>query len=171
MLRDCERSKRHPHPKLLSQDRTAMECILRPCAPTRSLSSRYALLANISHAVRFQSTASATRPTQESSGQKWATSLCRHITDLPQRQKTAGCSRCAVLVRANQDFTQTPGPPKVLHCPSPALTWTHSNMLNSAGLQGVTQPPATPAIPPAKFGFVENAERINSRAAMVRFAC
>ena len=43
-----------------------------------------------------------------------------------------------------------------------------SSLLNPAGLQGVTQPPATPAIPSAKFGFVENAERINSRAAMVR---
>lgn len=35
--------------------------------------------------------------------------------------------------------------------------------------KGVTQPPRSPIVPPAKFGFVENAERLNSRAAMVRF--
>lgn len=33
--------------------------------------------------------------------------------------------------------------------------------------QGVTQPPYQPAVPPATFGFVDNAERLNSRAAMV----
>lgn len=35
-------------------------------------------------------------------------------------------------------------------------------------VQGVTQPPLKPEVPPATFGFVENAEIINSRAAMVR---
>ena len=33
--------------------------------------------------------------------------------------------------------------------------------------QGVTQPPRDPEVPPATFGFVDNAERINSRACMV----
>ena len=33
--------------------------------------------------------------------------------------------------------------------------------------QGVTLPPVQPSVPPSKFGFVENAERLNSRAAMV----
>ncbi len=33
--------------------------------------------------------------------------------------------------------------------------------------QGVTQPPYQPSVPPATFGFVDNAERLNSRAAMV----
>eukprot|EP00890_Picochlorum_soloecismus_P000766 jgi/Picsp_1/1690/NSC_05164-R1_one helix protein len=35
--------------------------------------------------------------------------------------------------------------------------------------KGVTQPPRSPIVPPAKFGFVENAERLNSRAAMIGF--
>ena len=34
--------------------------------------------------------------------------------------------------------------------------------------QGVTLPPVKPQVPPSRFGFVENAERLNSRAAMVR---
>lgn len=34
--------------------------------------------------------------------------------------------------------------------------------------QRVTQPPVQPEVPPAKFGFVESAEILNSRAAMVR---
>lgn len=33
--------------------------------------------------------------------------------------------------------------------------------------QGVTQPPVEPVVAPATFGFVYNAERLNSRAAMV----
>ncbi|EIE19161.1 hypothetical protein COCSUDRAFT_54758 [Coccomyxa subellipsoidea C-169] len=33
----------------------------------------------------------------------------------------------------------------------------------------VTQPPVQPEVPPAKFGFVESAERLNSRAAMLGF--
>lgn len=33
--------------------------------------------------------------------------------------------------------------------------------------KGVTQPPTKPVVPAAKFGFVENAEVLNSRAAMV----
>jgi hypothetical protein len=36
--------------------------------------------------------------------------------------------------------------------------------------KGMTQPPVKPTVPPPKFGFVDNAERLNSRAAMVR-AC
>lgn len=35
--------------------------------------------------------------------------------------------------------------------------------------QGVTLPPVQPSVPPSKFGFVENAERLNSRAAMIGF--
>jgi hypothetical protein len=35
--------------------------------------------------------------------------------------------------------------------------------------KGVTQPPRSPIVPPAKFGFVDNAERLNSRAAMIGF--
>lgn len=34
--------------------------------------------------------------------------------------------------------------------------------------KGVTMPPVQPTVPPATFGFVDNAERMNSRAAMVR---
>ena len=35
--------------------------------------------------------------------------------------------------------------------------------------QGVTQPKRFPDIPPGQFGFVDNAERLNSRAAMIGF--
>ena len=35
--------------------------------------------------------------------------------------------------------------------------------------QGVTQPKRFPDIPPGRFGFVEYAERLNSRAAMIGF--
>ena len=35
--------------------------------------------------------------------------------------------------------------------------------------KGVTQPPRSPVVPPPKFGFVENAEVLNSRAAMIGF--
>lgn len=35
----------------------------------------------------------------------------------------------------------------------------------------MTQPPYQPTVPPATFGFVDNAERLNSRAAMVRAPC
>lgn len=35
--------------------------------------------------------------------------------------------------------------------------------------RGVTQPPRSPVTPPPKFGFVENAEVLNSRAAMIGF--
>lgn len=35
-------------------------------------------------------------------------------------------------------------------------------------MQGVTQPPVQPVVSPSTFGFVDNAERLNSRAAMVR---
>lgn len=35
-------------------------------------------------------------------------------------------------------------------------------------VQGVTLPPAEPVVMPSTFGFVENAEKLNSRAAMVR---
>lgn len=35
--------------------------------------------------------------------------------------------------------------------------------------KGVTQPPRSPIVPPPKFGFVENAEILNSRAAMIGF--
>lgn len=39
----------------------------------------------------------------------------------------------------------------------------------------MTLPPVKPAVPPSNVGFVENAERLNSRAAMVRlghaFSC
>ena len=34
-------------------------------------------------------------------------------------------------------------------------------------MQGVTVPKSQPEVAPAKFGFVDNAERINSRACMV----
>jgi len=34
---------------------------------------------------------------------------------------------------------------------------------------GVSQPPRSPVQPPPKFGFVENAEVLNSRAAMIGF--
>ena len=34
---------------------------------------------------------------------------------------------------------------------------------------GVSQPPRSPVTPPPKFGFVENAEVLNSRAAMIGF--
>lgn len=35
--------------------------------------------------------------------------------------------------------------------------------------KGVTQPPRSPVVPPPKFGFVDNAEVLNSRAAMIGF--
>lgn len=35
--------------------------------------------------------------------------------------------------------------------------------------QGVTQPPVQPVVSPSTFGFVDNAERLNSRAAMLGF--
>lgn len=35
--------------------------------------------------------------------------------------------------------------------------------------QGVTQPRKTPQVAPSSFGFVEKAERWNSRAAMIGF--
>ena len=35
--------------------------------------------------------------------------------------------------------------------------------------KGVSQPPRSPIVPPPKFGFVENAEILNSRAAMIGF--
>jgi hypothetical protein len=35
--------------------------------------------------------------------------------------------------------------------------------------QGVTQPPRQPTVPGPRFGFVDNAERINSRACMIGF--
>lgn len=35
--------------------------------------------------------------------------------------------------------------------------------------KGVSQPPRSPVSPPPKFGFVENAEVLNSRAAMIGF--
>ncbi|KAL4431306.1 hypothetical protein ABPG75_006562 [Micractinium tetrahymenae] len=35
--------------------------------------------------------------------------------------------------------------------------------------KGVTLPPTKPAVPPSNFGFVESAERLNSRAAMIGF--
>ena len=35
--------------------------------------------------------------------------------------------------------------------------------------KGVTQPPRSPIVPPPKFGFVNNAEVLNSRAAMIGF--
>jgi hypothetical protein len=35
--------------------------------------------------------------------------------------------------------------------------------------QEVSQPPRQPQVSPARFGFNDNAERINSRACMVRF--
>ena len=34
-------------------------------------------------------------------------------------------------------------------------------------MQGVTVPKSQPEVSPARFGFVDNAERINSRACMV----
>ena len=34
-------------------------------------------------------------------------------------------------------------------------------------MQGVTVPKSLPEVAPARFGFVDNAERINSRACMV----
>ncbi|KAK9813104.1 hypothetical protein WJX72_009139 [[Myrmecia] bisecta] len=68
----------------------------------------------------------------------------------PQPDKTA-CSgqraqlQRAVTVQATSDFTPQ-RPPK-----------------------GVTLPKQKPSVSPAIFGFVENAERINSRAAMIGF--
>ncbi|WPT11357.1 Light-harvesting complex-like protein OHP1 [Picochlorum sp. SENEW3] len=35
--------------------------------------------------------------------------------------------------------------------------------------KGVTQPPRSPIVPPPMFGFVDNAEVLNSRAAMIGF--
>lgn len=49
-------------------------------------------------------------------------------------------------------------------------SWTHCSR-HMVALQGVTQPPAKPVVPPATFGFVESAEILNSRAAMVRLLC
>ena len=43
----------------------------------------------------------------------------------------------------------------------------HIDSVQDFMLQGVTQPPESPTLPPATFGFVDNAERLNSRAAMV----
>ncbi len=40
--------------------------------------------------------------------------------------------------------------------------------MTSPLLQGVTVPQRQPEVAPARFGFVDNAERINSRACMVR---
>lgn len=37
----------------------------------------------------------------------------------------------------------------------------------AAAPKGVTQPPRQPTTPPPMFGFVDNAERLNSRAAMI----
>ena len=39
--------------------------------------------------------------------------------------------------------------------------------VSSAVLQEVSQPPRQPEVPPARFGFNDYAERINSRACMV----
>lgn len=50
--------------------------------------------------------------------------------------------------------------------PSPLPTLS----LSSKTIQGVTEPPVQPIAPKPKFGFVENAEVTNSRAAMVRGA-
>lgn len=35
--------------------------------------------------------------------------------------------------------------------------------------EGVTPPPQQPSVPAPKFGWVDNAERLNSRAAMIGF--
>ncbi|KAK9787994.1 hypothetical protein WJX73_006978 [Symbiochloris irregularis] len=35
--------------------------------------------------------------------------------------------------------------------------------------KGVTEPKLNPEVPPGTFGFVDNAERLNSRAAMIGF--
>lgn len=40
---------------------------------------------------------------------------------------------------------------------------------NVAPPSGVTVPKQEPQVPPPKFGFVDNAERLNSRAAMIGF--
>lgn len=50
-----------------------------------------------------------------------------------------------------------------------SFTLTHFSLkhLPHNSKQGVTQPPVEPKLVTAKYGFVDNAERINSRAAMV----
>ena len=44
----------------------------------------------------------------------------------------------------------------------------YSRVYDLSVLQGVTVPQRQPEVAPARFGFVDNAERINSRACMVR---
>ncbi|KAK9816024.1 hypothetical protein WJX74_009130 [Apatococcus lobatus] len=54
-------------------------------------------------------------------------------------------------------------------CRQQALTRAQDSAPEAKPPKGVTQPPSKPATPPAWFGFVDNAERQNSRAAMIGF--
>ncbi|CAL8464566.1 g4101 [Coccomyxa elongata] len=67
----------------------------------------------------------------------------RVMQNFPRRSTPSRQQR--LIVRAEGSFT-VPKPPK-----------------------RVTQPPVQPEVPPAKFGFVESAEILNSRAAMLGF--
>ena len=72
-------------------------------------------------------------------------------------------------------FPSRPGSPLTSSPFAMLTTCTLGNACTASSLQvlsvrtqGVTQPPREPEVPPATFGFVDNAERINSRACMVR---
>jgi hypothetical protein len=60
-------------------------------------------------------------------------------------------------------FSTTTTKPRRSRKPSPV------SVRAAAPPSGVTQPPRSPVQPPPKFGFVENAEVLNSRAAMIGF--
>ena len=96
-----------------------------------------------------------------------ATLLCGHL-------RRTGVSVTAGLEAdmAVDESRQIP-PPKVgiIAAVPASLTFSAQCLpaeLNKVGyLQGVTQPKAEPQVAPATFGFVEKAERWNSRACMV----
>ena len=76
----------------------------------------------------------------------------------------------ATLTPAQGELIGAPGAARAT-CLGPSMQDSIVGRLDQYGqhllLQGVSQPPRDPQVPPARFGFNENAERLNSRACMV----
>ena len=114
----------------------------RASAPRRAVSARAPLAVRADAAVKPPQA----RPASQQPAQCWMWPVHPHL---------CVCSSQFVVVTGawHAQGSASPAEP-------PFWRWLH--------LQGVTLPPVKPAVPPSNFGFVYNAERLNSRAAMVR---
>lgn len=86
-------------------------------------------------------------------------SPCTTLRGLPSRSVASTSSRCHSHRNASSSAVRSRA----------ATVVVRANLTPVKPPAGVTLPPKNPEVPPAMFGFVDWAEKMNSRAAMIGF--